>query len=311
MHAVITLVEGHFLNGAAALYNSLVGNQFNGVFIIGNRGRDTLPKTTLDLMESLPANLPPIQFIQVETNWHFTNFKPAFIRQVFDSHPEFDAITYLDPDIVVCGPWPWLGGWCQHGPAVAGDVNWRIGPNHPTRHEWTALLRAVNLDARQCPETYLNGGMVSVRREDLAFIELWQRIIEEVGANDNPLDGVGDISAWRQGGRWNPMHTPDQDALNLAAMAWEGSLSVLGPDAMGFAPGGPPLLAHAVGPNKPWERRHLSEALRGKPPRFVDKAYTDHAVSPIPVHGKASHRRRLRALKAAALIGRFYRRSGL
>ncbi|TVP75360.1 MAG: hypothetical protein EA353_14100 [Puniceicoccaceae bacterium] len=309
MHAVVTLVEGNFLSGAAALYNSLVANQFGGIFVVGHRGRDTLPKPILDSMESLPAHLPRIEFVQAETPWHFTNYKAAFIRRIFDDHPELDAISYLDPDIVVCGPWAWLASWCRHGPAVAGDVNWRIGPNHPTRYEWKALLRTVNLEPHHCPETYINGGMVSVLREDLPFIALWQRLIEELGEGDNPLDGVGDITAWRQGGRWNPMHTPDQDALNLAAMAWEGSLSVLGPDVMGFAQGGPPLLAHAVGPNKPWERRHLSEALRGQPPRFVDKAYEEHAISPISLHSTASHRRRTLVLKAAALIGRFYRRS--
>jgi len=311
MHAVVTLVEGHFLSGAAALYNSLVANQFDGVFIVGNRGRDTLPGAILDSMESLPEGLPKIKFIQLETPWHFTNYKPAFIEQIFDDYPACAAVTYLDPDIVVCGPWPWLASWCRHGPAVAGDVNWRIGPNHPTRHEWKALLRGANLEPHQCPETYINGGMVSVLREDLPFVALWQRLIEEVGATDNPLDGLGDITAWRQGGRWNPMHTPDQDALNLAAMAWAKSLSVLGPDAMGFAPGGPPLIAHAVGPNKPWQRRHLSEALCGKPPRFVDKAYQQNAIAPIPLYSKASHRRSTLALRVAALIGRFYRRSAL
>lgn len=311
MHAVITLVEGDFLKGAAALYNSLVANQFDGVFLVGNRGRDALPKTVLDSMESVPGHCPRIEFIRVDTQWHFTNYKPAFIRKIFEDYPEFDAITYLDPDIVVCGPWAWLASWCGHGPAVAGDVNWRIGPNHPTRHDWHALLRRINLEPNHCPETYINGGMVSVQRNDLPFVLLWERLIEEYGAADNPLDGIGDITAWRQGGRWNPMHTPDQDALNLAAIAWEHSLCVLGPDAMGFAPGGPPLLAHAVGPNKPWQRHHLSEAIRGRPPRFVDKAYHERLIEPIALYKKARHRRCALALKLSALIGRFYRRSGL
>lgn len=311
MHGVVTLVEGDFLNGAAVLYNSLVANQFDGLFIVGNRDLRTLPESIVEAMVTLPADLPQIEFVSVETPWHFTNYKPAFIRKIFDAYPKLDAITYLDPDIVVCGPWPWLASWCRHGPAVAGDVNWRIGPNHPTRHEWKALLQSAHLEPHHCPETYINGGMVSVLRDDLPFIALWQRLIEEFGAADNPLDGAGDITAWRQGGRWNPMHTPDQDALNLATMAWAGTLCVVGPDAMGFALGGPPLLAHAVGPDKPWQRRHLREALRGKPPRLVDKAYMEHAVSPIALHSKASHRQRTAALKAAALIGRFYRRSGL
>jgi hypothetical protein len=311
MHAVVTLVEGDFLRGAAALYNSLVANQFDGTFIVGVRGRDALPQAILASMESLTKDFPRVEFVRVETVWHFTNYKPAFIQKIFNDYSELDAITYLDPDILVCGPWGWLGSWCRHGPALAGDVNWRIGPNHPTRHDWHALLRRSNLEPHHSPETYINGGLVSVQRNDVPFVALWQRLIEDHGATDNPLDGVGDITAWRQGGRWNPMHTPDQDALNLAAMAWAGPLCVLGPDAMGFAAGGPPLLAHAVGPNKPWARRHLREALRGCPPRFVDKAYHAHAVTPILIGGKGSHRWRSLTLKMAALIGRFYRRSGL
>lgn len=310
MHAVVTLVEGNYLYGAAALYNSLLANKLRGIFIVGYRDRESLPKSILTQMESLPDDLPKIKFFKVETKWHFTNFKPTFIKQIFNDHPELDAITYLDPDIIVCGPWPWIVSWCQHGPAAAGDVNWRIGPNHPTRHEWTALLRDADLEPRHCPETYLNGGLVSVQRGDLDFVELWERLILKYGAVDNPLDGSGDIAAWRKGGRWNPMHTPDQDALNLAAMAWTRRLSVLGPDVMGFAPGGSTWLAHAVGPDKPWHRQHLKEALRSRPPRFVDKEFFKHSVSPIRLFNRAkSHQNRL-ALRVAALIGRFYRHSG-
>jgi hypothetical protein len=311
MHAVVTLVERDFLYGAAGLYNSLVANQFEGVFVVGVRGRDNLPVSLLESMEAIREGLPEIEFVSVETPWHFTNYKPNFIQHVFETYPKLEAITYLDPDMVVCAPWSWLASWCRSGPAFAGDVNWRIGPNHPTRHEWRAMLQKANLEPNNCPESYINGGMVSVRREDLSFVALWQRLIEEFGGSNNPLDGIGDITAWRRGGRWNPMHTPDQDALNLAAIAWSGSFCMVGPDAMGFALGGPPLLAHAVGPDKPWQRSHLREALGGKPPRFVDKAFLEHAISPISIYSGASYRRRITTLKAAGLIGRFYRRSGL
>jgi hypothetical protein len=308
MHAVVTLVEGDFLYGAAALYNSLVANHFDGVFIVGHRGRDTLPISVLTQMESLPANLPEVKFVQVETSLHFTNYKPTFILRISEDFPELNAITYFDPDIVVSGPWSWLSRWNLHGPAVAGDVNWRVGPNHPTRHEWSAMLRSTNLEVRQCPETYINGGMVSVRLDDLAFIDLWKRLIREFGARDNPLDSSGDITTWRKGGRWNPMHTPDQDALNLTAMAWGETLSILGPDAMGFAAGGPQMISHAVGPDKPWKRAHFREVLLGRPPRYVDKAYLNNALSPILLQSSALYQWRLLKVGLAAFIGRFYRR---
>jgi hypothetical protein len=107
--------------------------------------------------------------------------------------------------------------------------------------------------------------------------------------------------------RSNPFLTPDQDALNMAAMSWNGCLSTFGPDAMGFAPG--QLIApHAVGPNKPWRRRFLMESVSGKPPRLVDKIFWQHAGHPIAICSRATLVIQRLKLAIAAFLGRFYRR---
>ena len=68
---------------------------------------------------------------------------------------------------------------------------------------------------------------MSLRREDMGYLELWNKLINQYGSTNNPIDGKGDIGNWRKGGRWLPFMSTDQDTLNIALMAWEGSITAL------------------------------------------------------------------------------------
>jgi hypothetical protein len=299
MHFVVTLLEKDFLHGAVVLYNSLKRNEFNGFFVIGYRERDALPASACIAFDQHSEN---VVWTELDTPLHFTNFKPQFMQQVLESYPECTTITYLDPDVVMNCPFHWIASWADGGPAVCGDVNWRMPSNHPTRRLW---LARTGLKLHHQLDLYFNGGFVSVKRNDLAFLNLWKDIMIRWGAADTRLDTQGDISQWRnEGGRWLPFMAVDQDALNIAAMCWEGSITTLGPEVMGFAGFGE--LPHAVGNGKPWKRSYLLHALQGKPPRYVDKVFWRYADRPLGLYS-APRRLWIRfSLVLASLIGRFY-----
>jgi hypothetical protein len=302
MHIVVTLVEGDFLKGACALFNSLVSNGFSGKFVIGFRDHAGMPKDVIDaISKSASAR---IDWMRVETPMHFGNFKPWFMQDVFERFPEARKVTYMDPDIVCLCPFDWIDSWSDGGPTACADVNWMMPPNHPTRHEW---LRLSGLTAQRELELYFNSGFLSVRREDAGFLELWADLIKGIGSRDNPLDGEGDIAQWRKGGRWLPFFSPNQDTLNLALMAWPENVTTLGPDVMGFSATG--VLPHALGANKPWRKAYLSQALCGTGPSQADKMFWEYADSPVQVFPWWKVAAKRVAVAAAAALARFYRRN--
>jgi len=138
-----------------------------------------------------------------------------------------------------------------------------------------------------------------------ALLQLWQDLIEHWGGSDNPLDGRGDIGQWRQGGRWLPFMTPDQDTLNITVMVWPGSITTLGPDVMGFASLGE--IPHAIGTNKPWRRNYISKALRAKPPRYADNVFWSYADKPAEAFARQHITAKRLRLRIASMINRVYR----
>ena len=69
-------------------------------------------------------------------------------------------------------------------------------------------------------------------------------------------------------------------------MIYEKSIVTLGPDAMGFVEGGVRLIPHAIGKNKPWRRRYILDAIKGKPVRLVDIIFWKYSCYPCPVYKK-------------------------
>lgn len=72
---------------------------------------------------------------------------------------------------------------------------------------------------------------------------------------------------------------PDQDALNLAVMAYAEQVSLMGPQAMALGPGRS-VMSHAIGGPKPWRKRFLLSALGGNPPRLADWDWVRHSDGP-------------------------------
>ncbi len=294
------------------LFNSLLAHGFEGVFVAGCRSLEDVPagqRAAIEAFRNRDAQNCSARWdwCCLETSWHFTNYKPRFMQEVLEAYPECSSIVYLDPDIVVCAPWQWIEAATVYGPVVAADTNWWLPAGHPIRHEWKQLIEQSGRGCEQSFDLYFNGGLLGIQRRDRAFLELWHHIIEEFGASTNPLDAKGDIGAWRRGGRWNAMHTPDQDALNIAAMAWHQPLSTFGPDLMGFS-GGWIGLPHAIGSAKPLRRHYLREALAGRPPRRADKEYWDCANSPIAVYSDLRIKTKKYTIALASLVGRVYSR---
>ena len=170
MHYVVTLVEGNYLKGATVLFNSLVRNGFDGIFVVGYR---KLTCSSLPLFNLIANGSSHIKFVELKTDLHFTNFKPQFMLHLLECDAACSSISYIDPDIVVNGPTDWIVSWAEGGPAVCGDVNWWMPVNHPTRRQW--ILR-TGLRVHHQLDLYFNGGFVSVRREDRDFLNLWNEI---------------------------------------------------------------------------------------------------------------------------------------
>lgn len=302
MHIVATLVERDFLYGACTLFNSLTENGFAGKFVIGYRDREGMPAKVLAVLSKRLNS--KVDWMQLDTPIHFGNYKPWFMQSVFDRYPEAGKVTYMDPDIVCLSPFDWIDSWSDRGPAVCADVNWMMPADHPTRRAWVDIS---GCSPRRKLNQYFNSGFLSVRRQNAGFLQLWADLIQRVGEHDNPLKGKGDIADWRKGGRWMPFFSPNQDTLNLALMVWEGEVTTLGPDVMGFTAIG--VLPHALGSDKPWRKKYLAKALAGMPPTQADKAFWNCAKTPVPVFPGSTVAFKKLAMLAASFIGRFYRRS--
>ncbi len=313
---VCTLFEKRYHLGVAVLVNSLAHAGFRGTVVAGFRGplppwadaARPLDAATLEL--TVPEG-PTLLFSRIETTAHFTNHKPAFIRDVLD-RPETDGVFYFDPDVVVNTTWHYLEEWLTCGIAVCDDVNSPVAENHPLRVGWRRFFAGSDTELRYRGSRYANGGVVGLVREHRGFLELWQRMLEEVTASLGGADIVG-----IEGGRMledpygfaNCFRHTDQDVLNAALEACPHlPVSFLGKQAMGFDAGAPSL-PHALGPRKPWSRRFIREALGGRPPARVDRAFWNKAHGPLkPFSAGQLAAARLRVSVAAGL-GRLIRRS--
>jgi hypothetical protein len=300
MHLVVTLVEGDFLYGACALFNSLVNNGFSDKFVIGYRDKRGMPTRALEAISRAVEDR--IDWKQLDTPMHFGNYKPRFMQSVFDRYPEAEKVTYMDPDIVCLAPFKWIDSWSHSGPAVCADVNWLMPADHPIRRAWIEISRSA---PQRRLDYYFNSGFLSVARRDAAFLSLWAELIETLGARDNTLEGKGDIANWRKGGRWMPFRSPNQDTLNLALTVWDGDIVALGPDVMGFTASG--ILPHALGADKPWRKGYLRHALAGRPPSAADRAFWKHAHAPIRPFSEARRLWSKAGVALASALGRFYR----
>lgn len=318
--AVCTLFEGNYHYGVAGLINSLYSNGFLGNIFVGYRG--TLPQWS-NAARSNESDLGTggrsmtvtegvaIHFIPLETDYHFTNYKPDFMLDLWKGPARLSTrMFYFDPDIVVTAPWTFFIQWVQYGVALCEDVNSPLPENHPRRAAWRDYYsqRGIRLTFRDA--SYANGGFIGLTRDDSKFLSLWKTMQELMapaigGLRCSALSSESLHADVRS--PFSPFGKTDQDALNASLEAWSGKVSFVGKEGMSITSGAP-LMPHAIGHPKPWNWNPLLQAFAGRPPRRVDREYWKHAEGVIAAHPRSVVQGRLRLLKLAALIGRFYRR---
>ena len=314
--AICTLFEGGYHYGVGPLANSLHACGFRGVIWAGYRG--PLPTWAQPVVEAgeyaefQVAEGCVIRFVPLETQAHLTNYKPDFMLRIFETYaPDCGGLFYLDPDIVVCDEWANFEEWIACGVAVSEDVNSPFAAQHPRRVGWRRFYKGHGVQLRFKEAFYANGGFVGVRRADIAFLELWKRLQDDLWKAIGGAEYSGFAGTHTLTGR-NDYPTcfdkTDQDVLNAAIEAGEGiPVSFENKRAMGFEPG-KAMLPHALGQDKPWKRNYVREAFCGKGLRTVDKEYWRYAEGPVRVFTPQQLRAKRLALKVAAVIGRFIRR---
>jgi hypothetical protein len=316
---VCTLFEHHYHFGAAALVNSLCRGGYRGKIYAGFRG--ALPpwaasraRATSDgQWEMRVTQDVQLVFVALETPAHFTNYKPEFLLRLEAlAGGESEAVIYCDPDLVLNGKWSYVDEWLTCGIALCEDVNSPLGNNHPRRVGWRRFFEAAGIQLQfQGPE-YANGGFVGVQWKHRGFLLTWKDFIARVAEALGGTDVVGISGGRRLKGTYgfaDCFRQPDQDALNAALEAHpEIPASFLGQAAMGFQ-AGHALLPHALGSSKPWQRQFLWEALRGRPPRAVDKAFWREVDGPLKPFTPGQIFWRRFELSVASALGRIMRRA--
>jgi hypothetical protein len=306
--AVCTLFEGDFHCGLAAFVNSLVHAGYSGAVWAGYRG--ALPPWLSQLRKIsdaeqiyMVADTIRLGFVPLTTEFHLTNYKPQFMLDLI-SGPARDCeyLWYFDPDICVRAPWFFFADWQRYGVALCQEiVDNNLPHDTPLRRQWTEIASSIGLSNPRALNHYYNGGMLGVAAGHVGFLRVWKRLIEYAG------EGGCDLKVFMPGNRQLPFHASDQDALNIAAMYSEFSLSTLGPQGMGFS-GGDVKMYHAVG-QKPWRGSFIGRALAGVPPTGAMKFFLTQVSEPIRVYTPLTLAAKRLACAVAAAIGRFYRRN--
>lgn len=304
--AICTLFEGGYHVGLAALANSLYKVRYRGIIWVGYRG--PLPPWVRSnpasdgVVEHVVAEGCSLRFVTVSTERHLTNYKPEFMREVWARRcPQAGALFYFDPDIVVRCEWSFFEEWVKYGIAMCEDVNSPMPASHPIRYAWKHFYAPHNLPLTREFDIYVNGGFVGIPRASADFLTTWQKIVDLM----EPV--IGDLKTLGVRNRTFLFNKTDQDGLNIAAMATDFPVSIVGRDGMDFAPGGY-IMSHSAGAAKPWKRKFIREALGGRPPSSADKDFWSHVETPICPYSKSRIALGQASVRIASAIGRFVMR---
>ena len=314
---ICTLFEGDYHYGVAALINSLHSQGYRGEVYAGYRG--ALPAWSAAAMENLALAWPgsrtlqvdekfQLHFLPLDTHYHFTNYKPDFMLQLWDSlASEAVAIFYFDPDIVVNAPWSVFEKWVTYGVSLCEDIHSPKAQHHPVREAWRLYFGSKGFHLAFKEAFYANGGFIGLSRKNKEFLLNWKAIQEAMAS---AIGGLGNsfLSILPNSLPFAPFSIPDQDAMNATVEAWDGPVSFVDKAGMAFIPGSS-LMSHAIGKGKPWVRKPFANIMGGNVPRQADRDYWRSANGPIISQPMGLIRRRQLAIQVAALVGRFYSRN--
>ena len=256
--AVCTLYEGNYHYGVGALTNSLFDFGFRGTIWVGYRG--PLPFWAKNLKQAAAYQIMEvaegckIHFMELDTNYHLTNYKPTFMLDLWDRFPEqIDGLCYIDPDIVLKREWSFFESWIEEHVALCEDINSPLNATAPKRIIWQKVMKKHQVELPSNLNQYVNGGFVGVTKANRDFVETWQHMLEIVGKETEPLDLSSLPSAKGTTTQRHPtalFFATDQDALNCAAMLHESDLSIANRDAMDFGKFGW-VMSHSLGSQNP------------------------------------------------------------
>jgi hypothetical protein len=313
--SICTLFEGDYHYGVGALVNSLHAQGYRGTIWAGFRGDLPPWAQPNESREGHPifkvSDDCTIRFVPLQTDRHLTNYKPDFMLSVLSLAPDTDAIYYFDPDIIVAAPWSFFGEWVSCGVALCEDVNSPLYENHPRRVAWRRHFGPLGMPLTYKGPQYANGGFQGVARGDFAFLKTWQKAQELmaplIGGLEKSMFSNASLSPEKLHHLF-PFNRTDQDALNVAVEATDRPVSIMGKEAMGFAPGGI-VMPHALGVAKPWRRHYIREALAGRPPTPADRSFWQHAAGPASALSRNTIARAKVSLAIAGVLSRVIRRS--
>lgn len=312
--SICTLFEGSYHYGLGALVNSLYAHGFRGTIWAGYRGelppwaRPSEPHEGHSVFKvSGDCN---IRFVPLQTERHLTNYKPDFMLSVLKLAPTMEAIYYFDPDITVEAPWSFFEEWVSCGVALCEDVNSPLYENHPRRVAWRRHYEPRGMPLTYKGPQYANGGFQGIARSDFTFLQTWQTaqdlMAPLIGGLEKSMFSDSSLSQENLHHLF-PFNRTDQDALNVAVEATGQPVSIMGKEAMGFAPGGI-VMPHALGSAKPWRRNYIREALAGRPPTPADRSFWEHAAGPASALSQNTIARAKLSIAIAAVFSRCIRR---
>jgi len=321
---ICTLFEGHYHYGVAALVNSLIEQGFTGPVYVGYKG--SLPEWASVANNDPALNWPggrtlpvkngvQVHFLPIASTSHLTNHKPDFMLQLLQGPAKnTDAIFYLDPDIQVVGAWRFFEEWVSCGVALSEDFNSPLPANHPRRVFWRKYYGKNGIKLSFKEPVYANGGFIGVSKNNYGFLNQWQLMQENMAP---AIGGLGQsmfspdkaLVCDKQEG-FDAFSRTDQDALNAAVEAWDGTYSFIGKEAMGFVQG-TTIIPHALSFPKPWKSKIILNALSGHALRVADRTYWQYSNTSIITYSNSTLKKKRLYIKIAAIIGRFYRRGAL
>lgn len=289
--SICTLIEKDYHLGLAALINSLIKNQFNGIIWVGYKGK--IPpwiknpiKKELYTESEIPGNIT-IRFIELKTTRHLTNYKAKFIFDILNDYsPETNKIFYFDPDIVIKKNWKFFDEWVDLGIAICEDCGSPLPADNWLHLSWQKFLKENNIDLSIRYNNYFNAGFLGIKRENIEFINTWIQLLDIVEnkfpAITNKICVADEENMIRHVFGW-----PDQDCFNITMQLSNHQLCLLGKSGMGFgyelSTLGTPMF-HYVS-TKPWQiKSYFFDKLRARNSAMFPYAhlqYWQNAKTPI------------------------------
>lgn len=283
-----TLFEKNYAFGVGALLNSLVLNQFEGLFVIGYKGN--LPFWTTQLIKKDTHYTIPniehikIEFLEIETDLHLRYYKPFLFESLLINR-QADYVYYFDPDITVTGDWNFFEEWASYGTALVLDDCYSVMPfNHPLKQNWSQIFSYDHKISKDF-NYYVNSGFIGGNLSSLNLIKKWQQNILALKIKGHSLNQFKPaINKSKTHKRLNPI-TGDQDILNasICQLYNELNLSIIGSEGMGFIPAGY-VMQHNTG-SKSWKKNFLLDFIRnGVKICEANYAYFKNSSSPINLY---------------------------